>query len=131
MGCDKIREGENPKRRKISIHAPRVGCDLKQQHPTRLRTNNFNPRTPGWGATFHDKAATFRAFDISIHAPRVGCDKQLAASVGGKSKISIHAPRVGCDGESRQLRPLPTVISIHAPRVGCDVKPKGQKNKEC
>ena len=57
---------------KISIHAPREGCDAKP---------------------FPNK----RKSQISIHAPREGCDLGgLGFLVRGN--ISIHAPRVGCDG---------------------------------
>ncbi len=56
----------------ISIHAPRMGCDL------RLRCN---PR-PGL---------------ISIHAPRMGCDIHRICGAADRLAISIHAPRMGCD----------------------------------
>ena len=102
----------------ISIHAPRVGCDVKSFH------------------------GIIRSI-ISIHAPRVGCDGIFDTQTRW-SPISIHAPRVGCDADIRQrmggrvrfqsthpvwgataLDPVPTVvskqISIHAPRVGCDL----------
>ena len=102
---------------KISIHAPRVGCDQPKVTPSRRE-------------------------DISIHAPRVGCDQinrldaavapkfqsthpvwgatWLACSIRQSAVISIHAPRVGCDtlGDDYDLDRLR--ISIHAPRVGCD-----------
>ena len=95
MGCDTNRSIEQDLYRRISIHAPIVGCDLQRgwkqwlillfqsTHPSwgatlrsrrkRLRNSNFNPRThrgvrPFIGAYRH----TF--LDISIHAPIVGCD---------------------------------------------------------
>ena len=58
---------------KISIHAPRVGCDL----------DNLKL---GYGGT-----------KISIHAPRVGCDMPDNVKRVLSDHISIHAPRVGCD----------------------------------
>ena len=79
----------------ISIHAPRVGCDLirvaanakesifQSTHPGwgapilfyLLLTSllNFNPRTPG-GVRPHLRAVGTKSSLISIHAPRVGCD---------------------------------------------------------
>ena len=57
---------------KISIHAPRVGCDY----------DIFNLSTK---------------LKISIHAPRVGCDLMLFVFRIQYKGISIHAPRVGCD----------------------------------
>ena len=56
----------------ISIHAPRVGCDL------------------------HDTLIKNKFLYISIHAPRVGCD-QRGGRIISCGLISIHAPRVGCD----------------------------------
>ena len=81
----------------ISIHAPRVGCDI------------FNGQRPGCER------------DISIHAPRVGCDWRHFPLESHPAVISIHAPRVGCDDTSNLEAGLPLLISIHAPRVGCDV----------
>ena len=124
----------------ISIHAPRVGCDIISK-------------------------AKKREGRISIHAPRVGCDLVAASCIPTISLISIHAPRVGCDdfdfaiikategfqsthpvwgatrsksfrlrlsrfqsthpvwGATQAHHPVPCThpISIHAPRVGCDV----------
>ena len=102
----------------ISIHAPRVGCDLVQAAPPA------------------------HSIDISIHAPRVGCDDLHRLYNTVSKTISIHAPRVGCDqirqsvfdyfgifqsthpvwGATAVSGPDQAVrrISIHAPRVGCD-----------
>ena len=58
--------------RRISIHAPRAGCDhfVIQRH-------KFCQR-------------------ISIHAPRAGCDRHTGQCCVLLA-ISIHAPRAGCD----------------------------------
>ncbi len=134
--CDVIRPS------KISIHAPRVGCDTDTAL-TRCSLRYFNPRTPCgvrpisssvaackpafqsthpvWGATTSHCLSLFR-FLISIHAPRVGCDASIRGSLS-KSRISIHAPRVGCDlGDAPPTDAQ--IISIHAPRVGCDTNPR-------
>ena len=101
----------------ISIHAPRVGCDVHQ------------PRPPGW-------------MGISIHAPRVGCDSQLRGGHQGEDGFQSTHPVWGATHAGRGSRPGPerfqsthpvwgaTIdlggvllvrrISIHAPRVGCD-----------
>ena len=55
----------------VSIHAPRVGCDLRVGYADLLE-------------------------DVSIHAPRVGCDDTWMLTEQGLY-VSIHAPRVGCD----------------------------------
>ena len=57
---------------RISIHAPREGCD---------------------GC----KVIELPIPSISIHAPREGCDFVLLISVIDQTVISIHAPREGCD----------------------------------
>ena len=55
----------------VSIHAPRVGCDISPE-------------------------AYSARLSVSIHAPRVGCDSALGyQEIEGR--VSIHAPRVGCD----------------------------------
>ena len=104
---------------KISIHAPREGCDAMRS----------------W--------LIVAAETISIHAPREGCDTNLAATIGGRNnfnprtprgvrqqrfdtlghvpRISIHAPREGCDGAVPAASAGAWAISIHAPREGCDV----------
>ncbi len=124
---------------RISIHAPRVGCDraLPRCPP---RSVNFNPRTPCgvrrgracgiylptrfqsthpvWGATQNPRFACSNP-QISIHAPRVGCDYRRFAHGCRDSNFN---PRTPC-GVRLLLMAVSTlflVISIHAPRVGCD-----------
>ena len=115
MGCDYnliVPKGDIT----VSIHAPRVGCDLRIPAPTTSR-RGFNPRTPG-GVRHLTTQKVSRNGKVSIHAPRVGCDRRQSFRTHCPS-VSIHAPRVGCDITSgitsRNRR-----VSIHAPRVGCD-----------
>ena len=56
----------------ISIHAPRVGCDLFGAE-VNSQTFGFQSTHPVWGATW-PPASRVRHPAISIHAPRVGCD---------------------------------------------------------
>ncbi len=79
---------------KISIHAPRVGCDVQD------------------GQVLYAEV-------ISIHAPRVGCDDLNFVKIDDDFKFQSTHPVWGAtlfakpsDGFSH--------ISIHAPRVGCD-----------
>ena len=65
-------------RKRISIHASRMGCD---------------PRT----------LASWPSSSISIHASRMGCDHSTAIDRSGRA-ISIHASRMGCDSRSRSWR---------------------------
>ena len=46
MGCDLLFPININLMEVISIHAPRVGCDIGHQNPVRI-FSNFNPRTPG------------------------------------------------------------------------------------
>ena len=71
MGGDLRQLDEAAEKRRISIHAPRVGGDANNSE-----SNNTTP--------------------ISIHAPRVGGDEIVNRTIT-KIKISIHAPRVGGD----------------------------------
>ena len=101
---------------KISIHAPREGCDLTPSPRSRPKTN-FNPRTPRGvrpadarrsSATSHFNPRTPRgvrpaavsAWDCvlifqSTHPARGAT--QIVGSSFQRSTISIHAPREGCD----------------------------------
>ena len=57
----------------ISIHAPRVGCDMS--HKIKIKKGRyFNPRTP-CGVRLDRYIHLSIQKIISIHAPRVGCDK--------------------------------------------------------
>ena len=58
---------------KISIHAPRVGCDLLPS-PSPRQLQEFQSTHPVWGATVFAIYRKYESFVISIHAPRVGCD---------------------------------------------------------
>ena len=78
----------------ISIHAPRVGRDIKlEKMPT--TSKDFNPRAP-CGARPSQIGVEPQIEEISIHAPRVGRDLVLDEADLG-TVISIHAPRVGRD----------------------------------
>ena len=123
----------------VSIHAPRVGCDINQGSfsPSSI---GFNPRTPCgvrhelprflcpggrfqsthpvWGATKVVEIPDDIEW-VSIHAPRVGCDdKPLIKGLGGNS----FNPRTPCGVRhaSASSKVISSFVSIHAPRVGCD-----------
>ena len=125
----------------ISIHAPRVGCDVaflvtrkplppfQSTHPVWGATTTarswpglvkFQSTHPVWGATPPGQAQT-PCSRISIHAPRVGCD-----STGGVHKWNPlnFNPRTPCGVRRWPGNSVPShlQISIHAPRVGCDLR---------
>ena len=102
---------------KVSIHAPRVGCDCCSPScgspPARFQFTH-----PAWGAT--PSATTSSATPhVSIHAPRVGCDKaqmKLAEYQYGFNSRTPRGVRLHRHANNRRHYN----VSIHAPRVGCD-----------
>ena len=100
----------------VSIHAPRVGCDSAPQHIAQSLAS-FNSRTPcGVRLEFLFEVLLSA---VSIHAPRVGCDSGAVHTLCDKA-VSIHAPRVGCDSSgSRCCRLLRRFNS----RTPCGVRP--------
>ena len=64
--------GRQPQAHRVSIHAPREGCDGG------LLSSLLQGR-------------------VSIHAPREGCDLQTKEHERDRLSVSIHAPREGCD----------------------------------
>ena len=107
------------RRRTISIHAPREGCDLQLVRVVLER-------------------------GISIHAPREGCDDSRRVTLRSDSPFQSTHPARGAtspliylgtrDGGFQSTHPargatygppgapLRPLISIHAPREGCDSK---------
>ena len=81
MQCDRA-AGKS----RISIHAPREGCDVPAQ-------------------VLADVVL------ISIHAPREGCDLPIMHGAGQDVLISIHAPREGCDRPCS--RPSPGAVHFN------------------
>ena len=133
--------------RKISIHAPHTGCDLREKmfrytpikfqstHPTRGATTLYSVRLftqypfqsthPTRGATCIN-ARPHGRYLISIHAPHTGCDGVQLLPIDFFVIISIHAPHTGCDARATARAIIDRQISIHAPHTGCD---KGVKMK--
>ena len=82
-------------RDKVSIHAPREGCDLSRSRIS-LSLLRFQFTHPGRGATVVN-VAVCNSCDVSIHAPREGCDVFHFSTLSHPKDVSIHAPREGCD----------------------------------
>ena len=103
---------------RISIHAPRVGCDLNAPGPG-ISPHRFQSTHPVWGATRYILSVYSDIYLFQSTHPVWGATEAVDPSRRVVA-ISIHAPRVGCDLlRGGRLIPLPG-ISIHAPRVGCD-----------
>ena len=80
--------------KRVSIHAPREGCDYV--FFTASDVDKFQFTHPGRGATQDKRQHYQQEQEVSIHAPREGCD-YLLPSFHIRSAVSIHAPREGCD----------------------------------
>ena len=101
----------------VSIHAPRGGCDATCPWSTRP-TQCFNSRTPR-GVRLYDKAHP-EAQEFQFTHPEGGATRRASNSIQTPI-VSIHAPRGGCD-LTREAYHLMIDVSIHAPRGGCDAK---------
>ena len=126
---------------RVSIHAPREGCDVGADvvqsynelfqftHPGRgatrdrstqsLRLGGFNSRTPG-GVRQIPLNIWIAEVSVSIHAPREGCDQDTPKTSRKNNTFQFTHPGRGA---TRRVLPLPhaTMVSIHAPREGCDL----------
>ena len=88
----------------ISIHAPRVGCDVKYR-VVFSPSGHFNPRTP-CGVRRQVPGSIFAQWAFQSTHPVWGATPYVA-KFHSIITISIHAPRVGCDDiwmEGRQPR---------------------------
>ncbi len=138
------RSGERiPQLFRVSIHAPRVGCDPRKLRP-KVVIAEFQFTHPVWGATTRQGRDASMA-QVSIHAPRVGCDgcevpclicslrfnSRTPCGVRPFTKLALTEELVFqfthpvWGATSVRLLVLAFVgVSIHAPRVGCD-RPRG------
>ena len=114
------RAGAPHRQQNISIHAPRVGCDVSHMATVDLDTD-FNPRTP-CGVRPGDGVMDCQSKKISIHAPRVGCDDVGGAAPGLPVEFQSTHPVWGATRNTYQAIRKLSMISIHAPRVGCDLR---------
>ena len=71
-GCDLGGEHASEVRRRVSVHAPREGCD-QRRYPPHYDDLCFNSRTPG-GVRLQRRRTIINSVNVSIHAPREGCD---------------------------------------------------------
>ena len=125
---------------RVSIHAPREGCDEFKQidlapdskfqftHPGRGATGagcsltaiprGFNSRTPG-GVRLARSSYVSQLLPVSIHAPREGCDIKAHREDTIQLRFNSRTPG-GVRLAVSEPIVLPPAVSIHAPREGCD-----------
>ena len=132
---------------RVSIHAPREGCDGcvgKQE----TKGTMFQFTHPGRGAT-RSNQDLYKQYEVSIHAPREGCDSgwsrrsndaySFNSRTPGGVRLSTYQPvRLSTSFQfthpgrgATRLRRYPFLaysVSIHAPREGCDGKARASGN---
>ena len=124
----------------ISIHAPRMGCDL-ERNVLGARIFRFQSTHPVWGATLTNSETACQSVNFNPRTPYgvrleivtvLRCKKLFqsthpvwGATTGGQYPITI-------DPQFQSTHPVwgatdtdtdsgtDSVISIHAPRMGCD-----------
>ena len=79
---------------RVSIHAPREGCDTEQTMHS-FRHSRFNSRTPG-GVRQHSHVLVLTSLRFQFTHPGRGATAP-AEVVDAETGVSIHAPREGCD----------------------------------
>ena len=94
VGCDLCPNIEKQKAL-ISIHAPRVGCDVGIVSRM-VSLYPFQSTHPGWGATRLHRLYNMRGLLFQSTHPGWGATRSTVKAPRCKL-ISIHAPRVGCD----------------------------------
>ena len=90
-----------PQTSRVSIHAPREGCDVPEGFKTWL--SEFQFTHPGRGAT----AILYLGrllFYVSIHAPREGCDGFRHCRGQGLTEFQFTHPGRGATGSNRSPR---------------------------
>ena len=80
---------------RISIHAPREGCDSSSPASKTVSHADFNPRTPR-GVRHWESSRDAPACDFNPRTPR-GVRPHHIIDLYLCAFISIHAPREGCD----------------------------------
>ena len=113
---------------KVSIHAPREGCDgfddradrstwqFRFTHPVRGATSTIRPR------------ASTSTFQFTY--PVRGATSSPTTTARGSRHVSIHAPREGCDEAEGHVDVASVTVSIHAPREGCDASMLTELSKQ-
>ena len=129
---------------RVSIHAPREGCDndgylthisrytFQFTHPGRGATlkrkafvlticSSFNSRTPGGVRLASGSLSSSVGMVFQFTHPGRGATHRVGRSLTKATKFQFTHPGRGATALSRSIQPL-SCVSIHAPREGCDSK---------
>ena len=102
----------------ISIHAPRMGSDIKQA-TDRHRLNHFNPRSPHGERPINSLRQAFQIqFQSTLPAWGATRARLLLTRSFNFNPRSPHGERLTVD----KIRDVIYCISIHAPRMGSDIR---------
>ena len=141
MGCDNT-AGRFNKKKFISIHAARMGCDLIKLIVT-TKTESISIHAARMGCDLIKLIVTTKTESISIHAARMGCDEDWQQKAVIAHEFQSTQPEWAATGNIRDLEIVsylfqstqpewaatayrklaePMIsISIHAARMGCDL----------
>ena len=100
-GCDSTRRGF-PAFAQISIHVPRAGCDYASGDRSLTVKQTFQSTYPVRGATTIFTLPLVRSRRFQSTYPVRGATG-FPAHAKTTSGISIHVPRAGCDARNRQF----------------------------
>ena len=118
-GCDSTSNSSRA-RMAISIHAPREGCDAARPGANRRSTTYFNPRTPRGVRPGNFQQRNMSQGFQSTHPAR-GATYPLQFYPCMRRNFNPRTPRGVRPTISSLVAHGPSTISIHAPREGCDV----------
>ena len=115
-GCDFCLFAQTAEGIMISIHAPREGCDSGQSVVCRCPCH-FNPRTPrGVRLIYFRRLAKAMAARISIHAPREGCDNISTETIEVSNAFQSTHPARGATAWPPALRRCNHYFNPRTPR---------------
>ena len=116
VGRDLRRFRHHQRGRHISIHAPRVGRD-PEKHDIIYSEAIFQSTRPVWGATLYGRNI-FADTAISIHAPRVGRDCQMCSR---HLPLADFNPRAPCGARQHDKTQIANVADFN-PRAPCGAR---------
>ena len=104
---------------KVSIHAPREGCDATISGIEALELRQVSIHAPREGCD-HKLVHKRKRGDVSIHAPREGCDHNCGIASCNLRRFNSRTPGGVRLAIEQEYYPFCHRVSIHAPREGCD-----------
>ena len=104
----------------VSIHAPRVGGDVRARTWGALGRPGFNPRPPRGGRPRRGSRLPFAVPRFNPRPPRGGRPSGAPSGAHLTLRFQSTPPAWGATPSVSLISALVAVVSIHAPRVGGD-----------